>query len=450
MKKKLFYLASICLMAVSCNDGLKEESLELPNQGDEARIEIRSLDEAIELAEKAANSLDKPMSRSGARRADRQSIRVIGGAGSRSAAPDTLIYAINYEDNNGFALIAAPYISDPILAVVDEGEYEEGTNNANYELFLGLANNYVSTASMTGNGGIYNPPPLTPQPEYKIVVEYDTLHNYGDFHRLQQQWGQTWPEGLLCPNGISGCAPTAMAMIISHFMPEGSVAWTYPGADIKTQNVDWIKVRQHRTTKLDIYGHRECDVCWSNDEGHKTISRLCRELGYRSESMYNDKSTGTYSNKIKPTLQSFLPGYTITDMARLKFADVMKYLDYGLLFIGAQGDLVESNGKVTTHYADHAWVAEGYKYLVVDKRTYSIETYADRIEYNPKKELLSSEKNYTALLYFNFGWYGDKNGYYSTNVFNTDNVYDIEVYLQDKGRCIYRYSGVDYIAVLKK
>ncbi len=446
MKKKLFYLASICLMAVSCNDGLKEESLELPNQGDEARIEIRSLDEAIELAEKAANSLDKPMSRSGARRADRQSIRVIGGAGSRSAAPDTLIYAINYEDNNGFALIAAPYISDPILAVVDEGEYEEGTNNANYELFLGLANNYVSTASMT-TPSIKDTVPEDPRkpyiPEPQIVVEYDTVHNYGDFHRLQQLWGQDWIEGKLCPNGLSGCTPLAMAMVISHFMPEGQVTWTYPGADIKTQNVDWIKVRQHRTTKLDIYGHRECDVCWSNDEGHMTISRLCRELGHRAQSVYEIGGTYTYPQYIKPTLQSFLPNYTITNLADLKFADVMKYLDYGLMVVRADGNAIDPDGNASLY--NHSWVAEGYKYVAVDEKTYSVQKYPSVILKPTEKTLISTRRLYTALLYFNYGFYGDKNGYYNCSVFETDNEFDVNI-----GYYTYHFEGVQYVAAYKK
>ncbi len=36
---------------------------------------------------------------------------------------DTLMYAINFADNQGFALVAADKRTSPVLAIIDEGSF---------------------------------------------------------------------------------------------------------------------------------------------------------------------------------------------------------------------------------------------------------------------------------------------------------------------------------------
>ena len=70
---------------------------------------------------------------------------VIENMSSRSGT-DTLIYAINFTDNQGYVLVSANKETAPILAVIDKGNYQKDTDeNESYENFLNNAKNYVSS-----------------------------------------------------------------------------------------------------------------------------------------------------------------------------------------------------------------------------------------------------------------------------------------------------------------
>ena len=138
MKTKIFIsLLSVAAMAVmlpACSD-----QSEIPVTQDDKTVRsvciIRSVDAAASLANKIFASSD-PESRSAIAKADRNSVHVITSVTSRSGASDTLLYAVDNADG-GFALIAAPYNVEPVLAIIDEGSYtdpENLTNEPNFQL----------------------------------------------------------------------------------------------------------------------------------------------------------------------------------------------------------------------------------------------------------------------------------------------------------------------------
>ncbi|MFI3279833.1 MAG: Spi family protease inhibitor [Rikenellaceae bacterium] len=53
---------------------------------------------------------------------------------------DTLLYAVNLADNNGYLLVGADRRSDPVFAYIDSGDFssESVSENPNFEFFLDM------------------------------------------------------------------------------------------------------------------------------------------------------------------------------------------------------------------------------------------------------------------------------------------------------------------------
>lgn len=59
---------------------------------------------------------------------------------------DTLMYVVNFSDNNGFALVAADKRTDPIFAIIDEGNYDfEELDEEENESFLSFVDGAIAT-----------------------------------------------------------------------------------------------------------------------------------------------------------------------------------------------------------------------------------------------------------------------------------------------------------------
>ncbi|MBO4977443.1 MAG: Spi family protease inhibitor [Muribaculaceae bacterium] len=76
--------------------------------------------------------------------------------GSRSGSADTLIYAVNYADNKGFALIAAPVAAEPIIGFTEQGSFDEETaaGNPAFSFYLDAAKSYAASKVSSGDGGV--------------------------------------------------------------------------------------------------------------------------------------------------------------------------------------------------------------------------------------------------------------------------------------------------------
>lgn len=147
------------LIAVTSCDRDEERELNSPPIPDVPKQSLGydtkiSPEEAIALAEDFANAGVE--SRSLIKSADRNNVIALRAHNSRSEANDTSIYIINYNDNNGFAAISAKRIESPILAVIDNGNYQETveSDNPGFNLFMGMALEYVEYESEQTKGKI--------------------------------------------------------------------------------------------------------------------------------------------------------------------------------------------------------------------------------------------------------------------------------------------------------
>jgi len=373
------------------------------------------MEEAIEIAINATCACDHARSRATGRTASVENIKVITDLKSRDGETDSLLYVVNFDDEEGFVLVPIPRIEKEVLAIVDEGTYDPaiGSDNPGFNLYLEAANNYIKDQVIEGNineepiGGIspqYEITPVDPGLAQVYKEQTDTLAEYGNFHRLGElAWGQHTPYNKYTPNGITGCAPTAMAMIITGIgSTKTHLEYTFPERDVAYEDINWINLLYHkRNHPLDInYNH----ICYSpnKEASHNSIARLIRQIGVIAKTSYpQNKPSGTNKSNYESTLKFFLPDRDVTKLTDYKSDQVTHILDWGFLLMRADGN----NG-------NHAWVAEGYYFLKTRYRLW--ERNIETLGWILKKDLT----NVLSVTYFNWGWDGEYNGFYDGVVFD--------------------------------
>ena len=144
MKKSFLILLTAVILAGCHKDELLLCGNEVSTENENI-IKKRTPEEALHIAAEAAKMLeDSTMSRTLSRIPE--SVKVITSPTARSKVEDTLIYVVDYADDKGFALISAISVSDPLLAIIEDGHYEPSQNSiqeSGFDMFMDYAKTYV-------------------------------------------------------------------------------------------------------------------------------------------------------------------------------------------------------------------------------------------------------------------------------------------------------------------
>lgn len=304
---------------------------------------------------------------------------------------DSLAYVFNFENNEGFAIIAANKSIPPMLAITEKGHYEPGVKTGvdNFDFYM---ENLLDTLSVLGFS--------KNRERGRFIDHYYTDETLGSElgPLMTSQWGQQNCYGEFCPNGISGCVATAIAQVMNyHQHPSsftttvemGNADFTYPsGSPIQ---LNWNGIGAHTKT------HTAFQTC---SMYHNTISALMREIGNRVNMVYNSSGSGAPPTSIPSGLSSF--GYSCNSPATAVSYHVRQSIEnYGPVIMGGQS--LEGG---------HAWVADGYKDLEYHTCLYVYDY--DLNEYVMEEESVERVES----IHLNWGWDGVCNGYYAYGVYN--------------------------------
>jgi len=221
MKKRLILCLFIWLCTLSaCTD---DEGLKMPSAAEQ---QPTLMTRVVELAQQAYVDCYPTSSRDGNVAFYEYDVLPITMVNSRAAVPDTLFYVVNEANGNGFVALTAG-VRPEILAVSDNGSVED-VNNIDIpglKMFFDAASNYsISKSSSIGDGR------LDPLPYIKESILYEIVNITPP--RCKTKWGQRFPEGIYCPNGLSGCTITATAQALSYFEVPSEINLTYPNSDL--------------------------------------------------------------------------------------------------------------------------------------------------------------------------------------------------------------------------
>ncbi len=408
--KKLFFILAIALFAACTND--EEMSILTETMPEESiSVEKRSFQEALEVAQGAPEIFGGTTTRGELKQvtlADTQYI--ISEASTRNESPDTLMYVFNYENNQGFAVVSANKNTEALIAVTEQGSYNKETEvkNPGLALYLNMARTYVenndfypSDTIIGGGNGNY---PLT---EYKEETTTTITADYGPL--LELRWGLGYPYNFHCQNSSNlpisaGCEVVALAQLFSFYEYPTNMLIDYNPNNVHSLPINWDLFKSHPR-------HINCNC------GTSTLLDLAymfRQIGEELNIEYQNNSSSANFYDIMSYFSKL--NYSHSGM-----------IDYNTTTISnslSNNNLVIIQGVEDGETMGHAWLIDGYKSIKT-----TIEEYR-RTMGQIKWTLYKTTTSYESYQHFNWGYDGDSNGYYATNVFDMD-------------RCSYLDEGVD-------
>ena len=328
-----------------------------------------------------------------------------------SLSIDTLLYFVNFADNQGFAVVAADKRTSPILALIDKGNYKAGDlsqeDNPGFLSFLDYAVKHEIENTHDNNENSKNVRSFKYRGWQISEIAYPLL---------KVNWGQGYPYNIFCPgykdmpHANTGCVITAFAQICSFYKVPKELSWNSYGT--------WV----HWTYNWD----RIISDCKKNDgnilnrstysDTAEEVASLMNYLGLAFRAKYERETGASVDDAI-----NFVNGSNW-----FHATPVQDYNEHNIFVNIRNGNLVLGRGNAekgktwiffNKYSRGHAWIYDGFINGISPKGK----------EYN--------------LLHCNWGWNGYKNGYYYCRVFNTndDPVFD-NVPTRSNQAPYYRYN----------
>ena len=315
-----------------------------------------SLKQALLYAENSVNGIN-PTTRSAERKVKSTEIYVAKPATRSAESTEVSFYLINYENNEGFAMVSTDSRATPVYAYSDKGNLtaEDFENNPFLEIFIeGSIENYqIEVASYDDREPIDLPDSIYGDITRLPIVEYDGGYYYEEKSSetiskdelLITEWHQYEPYNFFCPNDVGGCGPVAAAQIMAYHKHPAQYGTTIFNWDAMTA-----------TSTLE-----------EGDIGATYAARLVADIGTEADAKYhNNGTTGTYINDIKNAFIEF--DYDCGHPSSYNIDRVKENIDAELpILIG---------GTNNENYK-HIWVIDGYHHTIY--RTtyyYTYEPYA--------------------------------------------------------------------------
>lgn len=331
---------------------------------------------------------------------------------------DTLMYVFNFKDNKGFALMAADKRTDPIIAIIDEGNISLDTidrvENATFQAVFSKSVNHVVSDIESHVKTISS---------YVEPYEGDTLLNATYEIKipilLKTKWGQGAPYGKFCPNEVAGCVPVAIGQALSYYQTlKGNISYNDSryGQSGATY-IDWYQIIRDCVSNTD--GHSYGKIA-ANASSVNSIAQLLCYLGANMNSQYN------YANNCKSASTGTVLGTAFSWIRNNKIfsANLPYSISYNnstvvtalnnknIIFISGSSSYINKCGYIVS--VGHAWLIDGLIHKYNSKKTYE-----------------------SHFVHCNFGWNGICDGYYTSGIFDP------------KNSPIYGKDNIDYAALLQ-
>lgn len=384
--KKSIIIPLVALALASCNSD-EPTSVDITSPGVASSETLRTESEAIDIATRSLNEFYPTEARS-SRDLSKMNVVLLQDNASRNTDTTNPLYVVNFGDNTGYAIVSANKSVDPLLAITESGTISSLDNieNPGVKIFVNDAMRLKGT-------------PIDTIGTKLDVYRNDTVYqvNKTIFNRIRVSWGQRIPEGLLCPNRISGCVATAGAQALSYFKYPTEISLTFPERSSESISLNWTLLNRlflAGTTKPEDYNTQ--------------LASLCREIGKQIDSDYSRPHvTLADMSKLRDYLKGILPNdkYIVSDVIASK-PDTYREIGNGVIIM---------RGTVKDEGIGHCWVIHGCKY-----REYTVYVYSHKID--SANETLVQQFNKTELFSsINWGWNGSDDGYFDFNKLITSN-----------------------------
>jgi hypothetical protein len=299
---------------------------------------------------------------------------------------DTLMYIVNFEDNQGYAIVAADNRTDNVYAIIDQGMLSadslEYCDNPGFMIFMEDAA-YKILTDMKKNIG---------KPKKDNPVTYAANPGFAAFAtiRLYTRWNQRAPYNWFCPSDggqqcPTGCVTTAVAQILSYFKTIGSVQWSFNGT-YGSAVLNWSSIESDCTNN---YG-----MVTTNSASAIEVAHLMRYLGIAMNADYSANSTEISEDNGVEWMNNW-GGLSATSLSSYDGNKIVSALapdltlSKKLVYMRANSGKKKILGITVGYTGGHAWVIDGC--------------------------FFTAQKRY---FHCNFGWGGVADGFYLDDVFD--------------------------------
>ena len=387
MKTRFLLIGLLSLIAVACADPELEVMTDKSDPVTTQSVRQRTLEEALTSAENWFAMMDDE-TRGIPRRI--KSVEYVSSASrTRSGDIDTLMYLVNYDDDQGFALLGRPSTSKEIYAISGEGALDMSDTVYNKPLAM-----FMASAREDAQIAIPIPPGITLPPGMK-----DSLDYVSDTRLLRKvapmlpdnvsKWSQGYPYNFYCKNinnhrGLVGCGPVAVGMLMAFYKQP---------TKIENSVYDWNRIIKDDLVLIvadfleKISGEKYLNCSykdWDNriTEG-RMITRTFSQFGFGMGGVWNGQPLyGITQGQLIDNIQSLLDFMQVgTNLA--KPAPVILW----------EEKIVNNQWGGDGHF----WITDGYM------------EYEKFIPVAPELP----GKKIDPLLHMIWGWGGTANGYYT-------------------------------------
>jgi hypothetical protein len=405
MKQLLFLCISailvVCLVGCTNNEEPTAKLAETENSESNSS-QIRTPEEAAKIAINAYNNFFGEDVESRSQDLSVGSVSAIpsySSSRSVSAKLDTCLYVVNFENNCGFSLIAANKQVNPVMAITNQGYYlrKSGAEYNGVDLFVDYAIAFLKFNLLRVDNSEYEIGEFTPNigesdSDYSTLLKNyereDTTWGRCIPPQIKHTWGQSGAEGSLFENGLAGCSTISIAQLLLCYS-------SYVDCDT---SFNWDLLKQHKRDLL----NQENGTCGTDSSEHTEVANYCREIGTELDVTCQSGGTSASIDKMKSLLQSWLPNCNING-----------WNDYNSSLELASGSNLILVGTDGSNEACHAWLADGQRSFVVNHYLYTQESGGNWDVY---------QTSYSCkYFHYNWGWYGNSNGWYFAGVFRQYN-----------------------------
>ena len=398
---------------------------------------LRTLEEAAAIVRANMGLLGETGSRSAACRSFNPSSAkmVVNYGKSRAQLPDTLMYVFNFDNDEGFAIVAADRRLEGLIAITEKGSYDPavGTDNPGLQYYMTVAKENLQLRLDSIDGVPLNDTighvGLIPGAGGDVISEGDTTNNGDDpnSHLAQYKfvrdtieyilikpemllwWGQHYPEAMLTEDKVLGCGNTACLIAMGDLRKPQTMTLTQPGQEGRVLEINWNIMSLHNQS-FDSEDGLFFDFCHNKFDNHEKLALIGYELFLRNDS----RKVPANSNPSGGIGYSVEPNKIISTLNDLGLeADGQFYFSVQpvLNTLRNKGILIASS-KSKNYAMGHIYVIDGMKYYEWWSGEY-IKPYG-------QDWYLANDHGiqYNVLNHINWGWNGYGNGWFTSSVYD--------------------------------
>lgn len=329
---------------------------------------------------------------------------------------EPVAYVVNYEDNDGFAILAADTKLPPVISIGDEG-------NFNTQGFIDFVQNHATRSNgeinpaqevqyAIINNSLLLPPVSQPSVDIGPLNCVDTTVVLKCLPLVRTKWGQGAPYNYYAfdtenNEALAGCVPVAEAQVLAALCFHHN--WRPTTQLSEDYYINWYRINRIIFDSISkfTYNDTSADALY--------VAALIRAVGEAANAQYGNDMTNVYTSDMPKPYQKL--GMTNIKLGNEGTSTPVTRNDVFNTIISKNYPVTARADNSVTGKNGHCFILDGWLRL-----EYSIIT-AELINIDIENSYIKTDYTQRSfdLAHINLGWNGICDGYYLPDAFDLTN-----------------------------